>query len=160
MELLGVQIELPSNTPMMVLREEGGGRRGLPIMIATPEAAAIHSALEGITPPRPLTHDLLVGVVAALGATVHHVVITELREHTFFAELHLEAPSGAVVVSCRPSDAVALAVRTGAPIHATEAVLDEAGVEFEEETEGEDDEAILDEFRDFLDEVRPEDFEP
>ena len=159
MELLGVRVELPANTPVVMLREEGSERpRILPILIGGPEASAIHSAMEGILPPRPLTHDLLVSVLQTLGATLEHVVITEVREHTFFAELHLVTAAGQMVVSSRPSDAIALAVRTGSPIFAEEALLDLAAVQAPEESEGGDEEAILDEFRDFLDDVNPEDF--
>ena len=156
MELLGVRVELPANTPVVMLREQDGGRgRVLPILIGGPEAAAIHSALEGMVPPRPLTHDLVVILLQTLSA----VVVTEVREHTFYAELHLRTDSGASVVSSRPSDAIAIAVRTGAPIYAAEDLLDEAAVEVPADVEAEDEEAILDEFRDFLDEISPEDFE-
>lgn len=159
MELLGVRVELPANTPVVMLREHETERpRVLPILIGGPEASAIHSAMEGIVPPRPLTHDLLVTVMLALGATLERVVITEVREHTFFAELHLRTAAGEIVVSSRPSDAIALAVRTTAPIFAEEALLDEAAVEAPEEAQEGDEEAILDEFRDFLDDVSPDDF--
>jgi len=137
MELLGVRVELPANTPVVMLREHETERpRVLPILIGGPEASAIHSAMEGIVPPRPLTHDLLVTVMLALGATLERVVITAVREHTFFA----------------------LSVRTSAPIFAEEALLDEAAVEAPEEAQEGDEEAILDEFRDFLDDVSPDDF--
>ena len=160
MELLGVRVELPENTPVVMLREQDGGRgRVLPILIGGQEAAAIHSALEGLVPPRPLTHDLVVVLLQTLSATLEQVVITEVREHTFYAELHLRTEKGSSVVSSRPSDAIAIAVRTGAPIYAAEDLLDEAAVEIPPETETDDEEAILDEFRDFLDEVSPEDFE-
>jgi len=160
MELLGVRVELPANTPVVVLREDNDRARVLPILIGGPEAAAIHTALEGITPPRPLTHDLTVTVFQALGATLERVVITEVREHTFYAELHFRSPTGDTVVSSRPSDAIALAVRAAAPIFADEAMLDLAAVDAPEtHPEGEgDEEAILDEFRDFLDDIKPDDF--
>jgi len=155
-----VRVELPANTPVVMLRETDEGRgRVLPILIGGPEAAAIHAALEGIVPPRPLTHDLAVVLLATLGARLDKVVITEVRDHTFYAELHLRTDSGEAVVSSRPSDAIAIAVRTGSPIFATESLLDEAAVEMSETEDGDDEEAILDEFRDFLDDVRPEDFE-
>jgi bifunctional DNase/RNase len=159
MELLGVRVELPANTPVVVLREDTDRARVLPILIGGPEASAIHTALEGITPPRPLTHDLTVTVFQALGATLERVVITEVREHTFFAELHFHSASGDTVVSSRPSDAIALAVRTSSPIFADEALLDLAAVEapVADEEEG-DEESILDEFRDFLDDIKPDDF--
>jgi bifunctional DNase/RNase len=159
MELLGVRVELPANTPVVMLREDGERGRVLPILIGGPEASAIHSALEGIVPPRPLTHDLAVTVFEALGATLERVLITEVREHTFYAELHFRTPSGQTIVSSRPSDAIALAVRSEAPIFAEESLLDEAGVEAPEVGEdGNDEEAILDEFRDFLDDITPDDF--
>ena len=160
MELLGVRVELPANTPVVMLREHDGDRgRVLPILIGGPEAAAIHAALEGLVPPRPLTHDLMVVVLETLGATLDKVVITEVRDHTFYAELHLTTATGSSVISCRPSDGIAVAVRTDAPIFAAEALLDEAAVEVPDVEDEADEEAILDEFRDFLDDVRPEDFE-
>ncbi len=164
LDVLGVRVELPANTPLVLLREREGARRLLPILIGTSEASAIHTAMEGITPPRPLTHDLLAAVVESSGAHVEHVVVTEVIEHTYYAELHLRRASGeAAVVSCRPSDSIALAVRVGCPIYATDSLLDEAGVPAEEDAddavEAEDPDRILDEFRDFLDDLRPEDFE-
>jgi len=160
MELLGVRVELPANTPVVMLREQDGDRpRVLPILIGGPEASAIHSAMEGIVPPRPLTHDLLVNVVDALGASLQRVVITEVREHTFYALLHLRTAAGAELqVSSRPSDAIALAVRAGAAIFAEEALLDEAAIEAPDQEDPDLEEAILDEFRDFLDDVSPDDF--
>jgi len=135
MELLGVRVEIPANTPMVLLQEQGGEHRLLPIMIGTAEAAAIHHALEGVEPPRPLTHDLFVIMLETLGATVDKVVVTDLRDHTFYAELHVTTAEGPKVVSCRPSDAIALAVRLGdsVPILVEDAVFEEAGVLFEEE---------------------------
>ena len=94
MEVAGVRVEVPANTPMVVLREQEGRHRLLPIFIGSPEASAIHYALEGVVPPRPLTHDLFVNVLAALGARLEQVVVTEIREHTFFAELHLRTDGG------------------------------------------------------------------
>ncbi|MGB8859394.1 MAG: bifunctional nuclease family protein [Ilumatobacteraceae bacterium] len=159
MELLGVRVELPANTPVVMLREVEAERpRVLPILIGGPEASAIHSAMEGIVPPRPLTHDLAVTILQSLGATLEKVVITEVREHTFYAMLHLQTAAGELTVSSRPSDAIALAVRTSSPIFAEEALLDEAAIEQPEDDGGGYEEAILDEFRDFLDDVTPEDF--
>lgn len=154
-----MRVELPANTPVVMLREhETDHPRVLPILIGGPEASAIHSALEGIVPPRPLTHDLLVVIIGALGATLTQVVITEVREHTFYAELHLVTAAGEQKLSCRPSDAIALAVRTQCPIFAEEALLDEAAVEAPLDAGDVEEEAILDEFRDFLDDINPEDF--
>ena len=156
-ELVGVRVEVPANTPMVLLREQEGRHRLLPIYIGSPEASAIHYALEGIEPPRPFTHDLFVITLGELGASLEKVVVTEMRDRTFFAELHLTTTAGAKVVSARPSDAIALAVRCSAPIFAGDELLDEHGQEPPDEPE--DDAAeIIDEFKDFLENVDPEDF--
>lgn len=161
MELIGVRLEVPANSPVLMLREQAEPHRILPIYIGTPEASAIHFALEGVIPPRPLTHDLLIDVLNELDASLHKVVITEVREHTFFAELHLRRGDLDLTVSCRPSDAVALAVRTQSPIFAAPAVLD-AAAHLPEQPEAadtsDDADEILDEFRSFIDQVNPEDF--
>jgi uncharacterized protein len=163
MELLGVRLELPMNVPVLLLREQEGARRVLPIYIAPEEAQAIERGIKQFVPPRPLTHDLLRDVLEALGATLVRLVVTELRESdqgggTFFAELVLELPGGTTTVSSRPSDGVALAVRTGAPIFVADDVLDRAATAVADEEEGEGQEEIVDQFREFLDEVNPEDF--
>lgn len=158
MDLLGVRLEMPANTPVVVLREQSERPRVLPILIGNWEAKAIHDAIENVTPPRPLTHDLAVTLIATLGATLHHVVLTEVRDHTYFAALHVEGAGGATVIDCRPSDAIALAARTGAPIFAEESLLDAAAVEAPADADEVDEEAILDEFRDFLDDIDPDDF--
>lgn len=159
MELLGIKLELPSNIPIVMLRELGGEQRVLPIFIGLPEANAIHLALEGRTPARPLTHDLMIDVLTALGSRLDRVVITDLDDGTFYAELHLTGEDGVRTVSARPSDGVALAVRVGAPIHVNEAVLDEAAAPAPEEEgpEGESNE-VVEQFREFIDQVNPEDF--
>ena len=157
MELVGVRVEIPANTPMVLLREMGGRQRLLPIYIGSPEATSIHDALEGVVPPRPLTHDLFLETLETLGVRLDKVVVTEMREHTFYAELHLETSSGARVVSSRPSDAIALAVRCEAPLYAEDALVDEAGQDPPVES-GEEAEEILDEFHDFIENVSPEDF--
>ena len=157
MELEGIRVEMPANAPLILLREHIEGGRVLPIYIGGPEAQSIAYALENRVPPRPLTHDLLRDVVASLGATVERIVITELREKTFYAELHLLAAGAAVVVSSRPSDAVAIAVRSGAPIFCAESVLDEAG-QAPAPAATEESEELVDEFREFLDHINPEDF--
>ncbi len=137
---------------------QGAGRLAgvLPIYIGGPEATSIHQAIEGIEPPRPLTHDLFVDVLEELGTRLERVVITEVRDHTFYAELHLVSSGRTTVVSSRPSDAVALAVRIGCPIFASEAVLDAAGQAPEPDPEDADE--IIDEFRDFIENINPEDF--
>jgi len=155
-----VRLEVPANAPVMMLREQVGQRRLLPIYIGNPEAAAIHYAVEGIVPARPLTHDLFRDVLETLSAQVDRVVVTEMRDHTYFAELHLTQAGKPLIVSSRPSDAVALAVRIGCPIYATDEVLEVGGqVEtVEAEAEGGDEEQILAEFQDFIAGVSPDDF--
>ncbi|WP_439115883.1 bifunctional nuclease family protein, partial [Ilumatobacter sp.] len=147
-----------ANTPMMLLREQDGDRRLLPIYIGTPEASAIHYALEGVEPPRPLTHDLFLITLGELGATVDQVVVTEMRDRTFHAEVYLSSPSGDKVISARPSDAVALAVRCNAPLFATDELMAAEAQEAPAEPEV-DAAEIIDDFKDFLDNVSPEDFE-
>jgi bifunctional DNase/RNase len=161
MELLGVRLELPANAPVVLLREQAGERRVLPIYIGPEEARAIALALEGISTPRPMTHDLLRDVLGAVEVAVVSITVTELRESTFFAELELQADGRTVRVSSRPSDAVALAVRVAAPIFAAESVLAEAAMPAPEEGEDEDpaqQEEIVESFREFIDQVNPEDF--
>ncbi|MCU1400816.1 MAG: hypothetical protein JWN62_3925 [Acidimicrobiales bacterium] len=161
MELVGVRVEVPDNTPVLVLREQEGRKRVLPIMIGTPEASAIHFALEGVVAPRPMTHDLFVDVLTALGVSLRSVLITEIREHTYYAELSLQTPAGLRTISSRPSDALALAVRVGADIFASEELLDAVGQDASAAEALDDDaeeESILDEFRDFIDSINPDDF--
>jgi uncharacterized protein len=158
MELVGVRVEVPANTPIVVLREQVGSHRLLPIVIGTPEASSIHAALEGIESPRPLTHDLMVAVFQQLGVSVQRVVVTEVRDHVFYAELHLTSPTGDHVVSSRPSDAIALAARLGTPLFASESLLLQAAQEPEVVSHEAEAEAIMDEFRDFLDDLDPDDF--
>ncbi|PIE34512.1 MAG: hypothetical protein CSA55_00620 [Ilumatobacter coccineus] len=157
-ELLSIRIDVPANAPLLLMRETTGDQRLLPIYIGSAEAAAIHTAIEGISVPRPLTHDLFVTVVGELGASLDRVVISRIVDHTFFADLHLSLLSGKMItVSARPSDAVALAVRVGAPLFASKAVLDEAG---QLPAPSPEDEAaeIIDEFKNFIDQISPEDF--
>ena len=156
--LEGVRLEVPSNVPVMVLREVDAPQRILPIFIGAPEAASIHHATSGIVPERPLTHDLLVVLLGSLDATLTQVVVTEVRDHTYYAELHVVAGGRAVTVSCRPSDAVAIAVRTGAPMFAESDLMDEAGREAPDNRQEEGEETIIDDFRDFINRVSPEDF--
>ena len=163
MDLVGVRVELPSNTPIALLRERSGARRVLPIFIGGPEATAIAFALEEVVTPRPMTHDLMRDVLDDLGVSIESVVVTELRDRTFYAEIELHAADGVHRISSRPSDAIALAIRVGTPIFASEEVLDEAGFEAEEDAEadeaeeGEADE-VVEQFREFIDSVNPDDF--
>lgn len=156
MELVGVRVELPTNTPIVLLREAGGDRRMLPIFIGPPEATAIAFALEQVATPRPMTHDLLKNLLDELGVTLERVVVTDLQDSTFFAELHLDQAGTKRQLSSRPSDAIALAARTGSPIFAEESVLDEVGYTVREEALPE--EEVVEEFRRFIDDVDPEDF--
>jgi uncharacterized protein len=160
MELVGVRVELPANQPIVLLKEREGSRY-LPIWIGAVEATAIAFALQGVETPRPLTHDLFVGVLAELGVELAAVHVTELRDGTFFAELHLTQGEQTYTVSARPSDAIALASRLeDVPIFGAEEVLDEAGLEIEpgDQEGGEDAEEEVRQFREFLDTVSPEDF--
>lgn len=162
-DVLGVRVEMPSNQPVVLLRDAVGSRY-LPIWIGQAEASAIALAQQGVVPPRPLTHDLLVTVLATLGAQVTAVHVTELVDGTFHAELHLTTGQGAQTLSTRPSDAIAVALRTAAPVYVAADVLDEAAIQIAEEVEAgeapvEDlDESALEQFREFLDQVNPEDF--
>jgi bifunctional DNase/RNase len=158
MELLGLRVEPPSNTPIALLREREGQGRVLPIFIGGAEATAIAFALEDVATPRPLTHDLLKDLLEALGARLVSVSVTELRSGTFYADLELSTAAGTQKVSCRPSDGIALALRTGAPIFASEAVLDEAGQIPEPVEPEENPEQVVEEFKDFIEHVNPEDF--
>jgi uncharacterized protein len=155
LSLIGVRVEVPTNQPIVLLREDGG-TRFLPIFIGSPEATAIVYALQGMETPRPMTHDLFKTVLDSIEVKVDLVEITALHDGTFFAEIELDREGTKSRISSRPSDAIALAVRFGpeVPIYADEAVLDEAGVLFEADEE----EHEVEQFREFLDNVTPEDF--
>lgn len=160
-ELAAVRVDLQSNTPVVLLQETGGAKRTLPIFIAAPEATAIAFALQGINPPRPMTHDLMKDLLAAMGATLEQVVITELRSGTYFAELRLRMDGSSRIVSSRPSDAIALAARTATPLYVADDVLEAEGVILAEEVDEsapENPDDLVEEFKEFLDAIRPEDF--
>ena len=167
MDLIGVRIELPTNAPILLLREQAPNPRLLPIFIGAPEATSIALALEGVEVPRPMTHDLIKVVLENLDVALVRVLLTELRDKTFYAELELSGngENGETRrVSCRPSDAIAVAVRCGAPIFAAEEVLEEAGYRERSEAdmeseESQDPDEMVEQFREFIDTVRPEDFE-
>ena len=148
--MIGVRVELPTNQPIILLKETAGDRY-LPIWIGAVEATAIAYAQQGVVPPRPLTHDLLKDVVAALGVELASVTITEMRDNIYYADLRF---SNGVTVSARPSDAIALAIRAGTTIYADESVLAESAVAIPDEDESE-----VERFREFLDQVSPSDFE-
>lgn len=124
-EIKGLMLDPSSNVPIVILRDVEN-QLFLPIWIGISEAQAIASRIEGIEPPRPMTHDLLRSIVDQLGAKVVKVVISDLKENTFFAALHLDQAGKSLVVDARPSDAIALALRTEAPIFVLQAVLDQA----------------------------------
>ena len=160
-DLVGVRVEVPANTPVVVLREREGHQRVLTIFIGAPEATAIAFALEGVETPRPLTHDLFESVLDELGVRLEQVVVTSLVDTTFFAELYLRTGNEVTVVSSRPSDALALAARIGCPIYVEDVVIDEAGVIEVSEADLDDPELsdeVVEEFRQFIDSVNPDDF--
>jgi hypothetical protein len=160
--LRAVRVDLQSNTPVLLLQETEGDARTLPIFIGSPEATAIAYALQGVTMPRPLTHDLMRDMLGALDITVERVIITELRASTYFAELHLLRANERTIVSSRPSDAVAVAVRTESPIFVSDELMESEGIILTLDADDEEEETpdeLVGQFRQFLDSVRPEDFE-
>ncbi len=140
---------MPSNQPIVLLKEVDGIRY-LPIWVGATEATAIAFAQQGLNPPRPLTHDLLKTVIGELGSKVESVQVTHLADGVFFAKILLEK---GIEVSARTSDAVALALRSGAPIFATEEVFQSAGIEIPDQADDQ-----VEAFREFLDQINPEDF--
>lgn len=149
LDVVGVRVEMPSNQPILLLKEMGG-ERYLPIWIGAVEATSIAFAQQGVEPPRPLTHDLMRDLLDALGVQVDSVHITEVKDGIFLAAINL---SGGISISARPSDAVALALRTGSPILGSENLLASAGVEIPEQGEEE-----VERFKEFLEGINPEDF--
>lgn len=161
--LRAVRVDVGSSTPLLLL-EEVGGDRVLPIFIGAPEATAIAYALQHIETPRPMSHDLLGNVITALGARLFAVEITHLIDNTFYSNLRLLRDGKEVLVSARPSDAVALALRVGAPLLVSDELMNDEGqvleVSDDDGEESEESEAtLLAELRDFLNNVRPEDFD-
>jgi bifunctional DNase/RNase len=152
MNIVGVRVELPTNQPIVLLQEETG-ERFLPIWIGAFEATAIAFAVQGVETARPMTHDLFKNVLGELSVSVEQVLINDLVDGTFFAEITMCDDGDKHVISARPSDAIALAVRMDVPIFADEGVLDEASIVMETADEEE-----IERFRDFLDHVEPQDF--
>lgn len=150
-DVLGVRVEMPSNQPIVLLREVTG-ERYLPIWIGAVEATAIAFAQQGVVPPRPLTHDLMKDILQATGSELSEVRITDVRDGVFYATLVF---ASGTEVSARPSDSIALALRTGTTIYCSEDVLAEAGLAAPAEEEDE-----VEAFREFLDHVSPDDFGP
>lgn len=149
LDVLGVRVEMPANVPMLLLKESDG-QRVLPIWIGAAEASAIANALEGIVPPRPLTHDLLAEVLSELGHTNLEGRITAMTEGIFTAELVIDEH----VISCRPSDLVALALRSGIVLSCPEELLDQVGIVLDQPAEDE-----VERFREFLDNISADDFD-
>jgi uncharacterized protein len=158
MVIYGVSFDLVGKQPIVLLKT-ADGNKFLPIWIGHPEAAAILMKLQSQAPPRPMTHDLVSDMLEQLEAQIVRITVTELRENTFYAQITVQQDGREIEVDSRPSDAIALAIRAEAPIFAADRVIEESAIEFE----GEDvDQEVLDaevaKFRNFLDEVTPEDF--
>jgi len=140
----------------IVLLKTNDDNRFLPIWIGHPEAAAILMKLQGADTPRPMTHDLIVDILDQVETKCERISITELRDNTFYATITLSVAGTEVEIDSRPSDALALAVRVSAPIFVAEDVIEESSIEFEQGIE--DNEQVVEKFKDFLDDVSPEDF--
>jgi bifunctional DNase/RNase len=158
MLIYGVSFDLVGKQPIVLLKT-ADGNKFLPIWIGHPEAAAILMKLQSQAPPRPMTHDLLSDMLEQLEAQVVRITVTELRENTFYAQITVQQEGREIEVDSRPSDAIALAIRAEAPIFAAERVIEESAIEFEGEDVDQDQlDAEVAKFRNFLDEVTPEDF--
>ena len=155
MEVIGVRVEMPSNQPIILLKEIDGSRF-LPIWVGAVEATAIAFAQQGVEPPRPLTHDLMRQLLEVLQVTLTEVQLTEIKEGIFYATMHLlDQSSQPLTLAARPSDAIALALRTHSSILASAELLTAVGVEMPV-ADGENQE--VEKFREFLDQINPEDF--
>jgi uncharacterized protein len=155
MVIYGVSFDMVGKQPIVLLKTVDGNRF-LPIWIGHPEAASILMKLQGATTPRPMTHDLLCSMLGELEVRCTQIAVTELRENTFYASITLSVNGREMEIDSRPSDAIALAVRAGAPIFAADEVIAESAIEFEHEVEDTDD--VVEKFKEFLDQVSPEDF--
>ncbi|MEI8222568.1 MAG: bifunctional nuclease family protein [Actinomycetes bacterium] len=148
-EVVGVRVEMPSNQPIILVREVDGVRY-LPIWVGAVEATAIAFAQQGVLPARPLTHDLMKTLIEEVALPLEAIHLTSLKDGIFYAELHF---TGGKVISARPSDALALGLRTGTSILATEELFNAAGIEIPDQAEDE-----VEKFKEFLDHINPEDF--
>jgi len=165
MEIYGVSFDLVGKQPIVLLKTTDDNKF-LPIWIGHPEAAAILVKLQNASTPRPMTHDLFADLLGQLEAEVVAVTVTELRENTFYARITIQQDGSEIELDSRPSDAIALAVRSGAKIYAADDVIEESGIEFEGEgAEGDELASVQplsdldpDEFRRFLDSVSPDEF--
>jgi uncharacterized protein len=156
LQLVGVRVELPTNQPIVLLKEKEG-ERYLPIWIGPVEATAIALGMQGIETQRPMTHDLMRDLLKGLGVEVQRILITELRDGTFYASIEMSSNGASVSISSRPSDALALAVRMGLSIFAAPDVIEEASIAVKDDEEA-DPEQEVERFREFLEQVSPEDF--
>jgi bifunctional DNase/RNase len=155
MVIYGVSFDMVGKQPIVLLKTVESNKF-LPIWIGHPEAAAILMKLEGASTPRPMTHDLMAELLSELEVECTRVSVTELRDNTFYASISLRVAGRELEVDSRPSDALALAVRSGAPIFAADEVIAESAIEFEHGVE--DTEEVVEKFKDFLDTVKPDDF--
>ena len=157
MSIYGINLDLFSSSPIVILKVEDENRY-LPIWIGQPEARSILMKLQNQEFSRPLTHDLAINLVTELGGSMEKVTVTELRDSTFFATISVEINGRTVEIDSRPSDAIALAVRSGAEIFAADEVIEEAAVVFEEAMEETPEDEVVDKFKDWMNQVQPEDF--
>ena len=157
MSIYGINLDLFSSSPIVILKVEDENRY-LPIWIGQPEARSILMKLQNQEFSRPLTHDLAVNLVSELGGSMEKVTVTELKDSTFFATISVQIDGRTVEIDSRPSDAIALAVRAGAEIFAADEVIEEAAVVFEEAMEETPEQEVVDKFKDWMNQVSPEDF--
>ena len=157
MSIYGINLDLFSSSPIVILKVEDENRY-LPIWIGQPEARSILMKLQNQEFSRPLTHDLAVNLVNELGGSMEKVTVTELRDSTFFAVISVQIDGRTIEIDSRPSDAIALAVRAGAEIFASDEVIEEAAVVFEEAMEETPEDEVVDKFKDWMNQVSPEDF--
>ena len=155
MQIYGVSFDMVGKQPIVLLKTTDDNRF-LPIWIGHPEAAAILMKLQGADTPRPMTHDLMVDMLDQVESKCERISITELRDNTFYASITLSSNGSEVEIDSRPSDALAIAVRLGVPIFVAEDVIDESSIEFDQGEE--DNEQVVEKFKDFLDDISPEDF--
>lgn len=157
MSIYGINLDLFSSSPIVILKVDDENRY-LPIWIGQQEARSILMKIQNQSFSRPLTHDLAVNLVTELGGTMESVTVTGLKDSTFFAKITLAINGRSVEVDSRPSDALAMAVRSGAEIFASDIVIEEAAVEFEEAMEDTPEDEVVDKFKDWMNQISPEDF--
>ena len=160
-EVMRLGLDRSTNSYVVILQEKGGARL-LPIWIGQPEAESIVIEMNKLKRERPLTHDLCKNLIIGMGGTLRRVNITKVENRTFFAELHIARTSGAVHIDARPSDSIAIALRLSAPIFASETLLSEVQIEESESYEAEKiqdaSELNAEQLKEYLERLRPEDF--